>query len=145
MKKNIMIKKASQNDVFDIYEIEKTSFKFPFSVNEIRRMLIHDYALVAKIGGKVVGYCIFKRKNSNFFIVSIAIHPLYRRKGIASLLLSKTIEECKKLGCRKIGLHVRTKNMPAIRLYKKFGFKIKKFIPSYYSDGESSYYMELPL
>ena len=47
----------------------------------------------------------------------------YRRQGIASILLEKTIEEAKEKGCSKITLNVTKMGRP---LYEKFGFTESK-------------------
>jgi ribosomal-protein-alanine N-acetyltransferase len=38
-------------------------------------------------------------------------------------------------------LEVRVSNMPAIKLYRKIGFYIKRTLHDYYSDNESAYMM----
>ena len=52
---------------------------------------------------------------------------LYRKKGIASTLLSSCLE-----GCQEASLHVQTENDNAIQFYKHRGFRIERRISNYY-------------
>jgi len=74
-------------------------------------------------------------------LVSIAVLSEYRRSGIASALLEKSMPEIKKKGISEFVLEVRVSNYQAINLYKKFGYKIESIKRKYYRDGENAYYM----
>ncbi|WP_409327572.1 GNAT family N-acetyltransferase [Staphylococcus pseudoxylosus] len=82
-------------------------------------------------------------------LVSIYCDPSYRRQGIASLLIKKTINEVNQLGFVKIiGLCVISENKSAIALYEQLGFKWYGTEPKALFDGNSYYdedlmYMEL--
>ena len=118
-----------------------------------------DVFLVAVCDGRIVGYIMNRietkiNKNSLFHwktykvghVISIAVLPEYRNKGIGSTLLTRAIELMKKnYGVKKVYLEVRVSNEGAIRLYNKFGFQIEDVIPHYYRDGEDAYLMEKEL
>ena len=75
-------------------------------------------------------------------IFSIGVLPEYRRRGIASALLSLGVMSMvKRRNAKEIFLEVRVSNKPAINLYKKFGMRIFEEVPYYYQDGESAYLM----
>jgi ribosomal-protein-alanine N-acetyltransferase len=75
-------------------------------------------------------------------LVSIAVLKEYRRRGIGSRLLDETIKaSIKYYDVESIYLEVRVSNIPAIRLYEKFGFKKVRLIKGYYMDGEDAYVM----
>ncbi len=79
-------------------------------------------------------------------LISIAVLREYRRMGIGSALLKATIDEAVLDGnIASIYLEVRVSNEPAIRLYRKFGFREVRVIRGYYRDGEDAYVMVLPL
>ena len=79
-------------------------------------------------------------------IVSIAVLPEYRRRGIGSDLLRGAMDALKNVyGCKEVYLEVRVSNTPAISLYNKFGFQKVKIIRGYYLDGEDAYLMARPL
>lgn len=55
-------------------------------------------------------------------ILSIGTRKNYRGKNIGSRLLEKGLNYLKTKGVKWVKLEVRPDNLPAIRLYKKFGF-----------------------
>lgn len=66
----------------------------------------------------------------------IWVNSSYRHIGIASKLMDKMIDN----SVNNITLEVRTSNVDAINLYKKFGFKIASIRKCYYGD-EDAYLM----
>ena len=118
-----------------------------------------DVFLVAVCDGKIVAYIMNRietkiDRNGLFLwktykvghIISIAVLSEYRNKGIGSALLTKAIELMKEnYDIKKVYLEVRVSNEDAIRLYNKFGFRIKDVISHYYRDGEDAYLMEKKL
>ena len=56
------------------------------------------------------------------FVTSVSVLREWAGKGIMSKLISQCIEHAKKFGMWRISLEVGDGNMPAIRLYEKYGF-----------------------
>ncbi len=56
-------------------------------------------------------------------IANVAVHPDYRRRGIAYRLTAKAIDHARQRGIRTTWLHVREENEPAIKLYRSLGFQ----------------------
>lgn len=77
--------------------------------------------------GKVVGWCDILRIPFPGFEhcgrLGMGIIKEYRGQGIGKMLLEKAITEARHRGFIKIELEVFASNIPAINLYKKFGFK----------------------
>jgi len=108
--------------------------------------------IVSKISGKVVGYMMC-RVETGFsdlrrfsmtrkgHVVSIAVLPEQRNRGIASALLEKTLEGLRQYQATECFLEVRESNMIAIDLYKRYGFSVTRTMRGYYRDGESAYVM----
>jgi len=109
--------------------------------------------LVAEIDGDIAGYimCRVERGFSKLsklnlarlgHVISIAVLPEYRRKGIAKALLTRAMKVLKEeYDCEEVYLEVRVSNQPAITLYRKLGFEIVKISRRYYVDGEDAYIM----
>ena len=55
-------------------------------------------------------------------MMNIAVHPDYRRRGIAAALIEALVFSLKARGSRSLKLEVRTSNHPAIALYEGMGF-----------------------
>ncbi|MCD4669949.1 MAG: GNAT family N-acetyltransferase [Actinomycetia bacterium] len=48
----------------------------------------------------------------------------HQKKGLAFAVMAKTLENLKKYGVDKVYIHTSEKNLPAIKLYEKLGFRI---------------------
>ncbi len=102
--------------------------------------------------GQVVGYVMNRVEYGVGFVVkgfirrghviSLAVMPEYRRRGIATKLMEAALRALReRYGAREVYLEVRVSNTPAINLYKKLGFRIIHRIRGYYADGEDAYLM----
>jgi len=108
--------------------------------------------IVAEEDGKVSGYimCRIEVGLSNYgfgglirkgHVVSIAVMPQSRRKGMASALINRALEGMQNYKAKQCFLEVRVTNELGITLYKKLGFEVTRTINGYYSDGEDAYVM----
>jgi len=75
-------------------------------------------------------------------ILLMTVRPIYRNKGIGTMLLNEFISRCFSFDLRAVNLEVRVSNENAIRFYGSHGFKIISILPSYYEDGEAGYLMK---
>lgn len=74
-------------------------------------------------------------------VTSLAVLKEFRQRGIAKALMHQLHHHLQKYGITSCGLHVRTSNAAACRLYKEDGYQIDEIIKSYYQDGEDAYFM----
>jgi ribosomal protein S18 acetylase RimI-like enzyme len=61
-------------------------------------------------------------QEQTLLIANVAVHPDYRRRGIAYRLTAKALEHARQRGIKATWLHVREENEPAIKLYRSLGF-----------------------
>jgi ribosomal-protein-alanine N-acetyltransferase len=142
---NFSIRQAKVEDLDKIYELETLCFKDPYPKNLLYILfsLYPELFLVTETGNKIVGYVSgLVRRDGYGHIVSICIHPDYRRKGLGTAMMY-TIEKILKetFGVCRYRLEVRVSNEVAIKLYHKLGYRIVKTIPKYYLDNEDAYLM----
>lgn len=100
---------------------------------------------------KIIGYIMWRvertpskhslRLINKGHLVSIAVSNEYRRKGVASALLSKSMQAILKHQLQEYVLEVRITNYSAINLYEKFEYKTEGIKKKYYKDGENAYFM----
>ena len=57
-----------------------------------------------------------------YLIANVAVHPSYRRRGIARSLTARAIEHARSRGAISTWLHVREDNEGAVNLYRSLGF-----------------------
>jgi ribosomal-protein-alanine N-acetyltransferase len=108
--------------------------------------------IVAEEDGKIVGYimCRIEVGLSNFglgglirkgHVVSVAVLPHSRRRGVAQALLSAAMDGMRSYKAKQCYLEVRVTNDAGVRLYKKLSFDVTRTVHGYYSDGEDAYVM----
>jgi len=102
------------------------------------------YSYIAFMGDKPVGYIISCIEGfSRGHVISVGVLGEYRRRGIGSELMSRSICSMVNDGADYVILEVRVSNTPAITLYRKLGFEVRDLLRAYYSDGEDGYLMIL--
>ena len=98
--------------------------------------------LVARIGDEVAGYGGMWLMVDEGHIITFAVHPDWRRQKIGERLLLAFLDLARDRGAHEATLEVRLSNLPARRLYEKFGFRPVGLRPRYYSDnGEDALIM----
>ncbi|RLE95884.1 MAG: ribosomal-protein-alanine N-acetyltransferase [Thermoprotei archaeon] len=142
--KGLNIREARADELSLVHEIEVACFKQPYGLSLLKmyHTLSPDLFLVAEAEGRIVGYVIgLCKKWGEGHVISLAVHPDYRRKGIGRALMEALLTRFKERGMQAARLEVRVSNTPAIRLYEKLGFRIKGVLRGYYLDGEDAYLM----
>ena len=93
------------------------------------------HIFIALYRDEPVGVCALCKKDDpehEYELAKLAVSPGVQGKGIGVLLCRTVISKAKELGCKKIFLESNTLLRPAIRLYRKLGFKeIPKSHPAY--------------
>jgi ribosomal-protein-alanine N-acetyltransferase len=100
-----------------------------------------DVFVVAKVGGRIAGYAVACVEKRNAEIASLAVHPDYRRRGVADALMRHTLRELGAAGARRVELMVRTGNTAGAQLYRSLGFRRVRRVPRYYEDGGDGFLM----
>lgn len=105
----------------------KTSDEFNFTIEQEEDYIKNaELFLVAEIEGEIIGSATLDRssliKLNHTVSLGITILKAYSGQGIGSLIMKKVIEWGELNELEKIDLEVFEDNIPAIALYKKFGF-----------------------
>ncbi len=134
----MMIDAMRLEDLEQVQRIELASFSTPWPSNAYRSELetnrLASY-LVARIDGRIVGYGGMWLMVDEAHITTFAIHPGWRRQGIGERLLLAFLDLARDRHAREATLEVRLSNLPARRLYEKYGFRPVGLRPRYYSDN----------
>ena len=121
---DIIIRKATAEDVPAIAGIEKTSIPQPWSEAAFADALTQENAvtLVAEIYGAIAGFITGVFLFDNADIYSVATAEQHRQKGIGGKLLQAFFDTLP-TEVETVGLEVRESNSAAITLYEKHGFE----------------------
>jgi [ribosomal protein S18]-alanine N-acetyltransferase len=145
------IRRMKLEDVEQVHQLDVISFSLPWPERSFRyeltenlssRMWVVETAI--ETGIRVIGMLGLWLIVDEVHIGTLAIHPDFRKQGIAQrLLITSLLAACKE-GAAKAYLEVRKGNLAAQALYTKFGFKISGIRPRYYSNnGEDALMMTL--
>lgn len=128
------IENMSAAHVSQIAQLEKLCFSDPWSEKSIETELSCRLSLwlVALDGDRVVGYVGSQTVIDETDMMNIAVHPEYRRRGIAEALIDALVNALREKGSRALSLEVRASNDPAIALYEKLGFTQVGLRKNYY-------------
>ena len=120
----IEIRLMTASDVAPVAALEKFCFSDPWSEKSVASELENQLALwlVAVEGETVVGYVGSQTVMDETDMMNVAVHPDFRRRGIAEALVNGLVEELKTKDSHCLTLEVRASNAPAIALYEKLGF-----------------------
>src|SRR2546425_6294929 len=136
------IRPATQDDTNAISLLEQASFNDPYPsyfLSELARDNPETF-LVLTLNNEIVGYGVVDHWEDHNHLISIAVRPDSRKKGLGEALLMELEKRLSKE--RPLRLEVRQSNLAAIRLYSKGGFKKTGLAEGYYGDGENAITME---
>jgi ribosomal-protein-alanine N-acetyltransferase len=133
---------AGPRDAGAIAALHAASFHRGWSEQEVETLLL-DRAVTAHrvlLGGKVIGFILSRRAVDEAEVLSVAIAGNRRGRGLARDLLTLHLRRLAGLGTRSVFLEVDETNAPAIRLYRRAGFRDVGRRPNYYpgADGKSA-------
>ena len=118
------IRRARPIDAGEIAALEREIFSDPWSEGDISSYICREGAMcfTATDESGVVGYIIGTKIPPEGEIYRIAVRPDKRQRGIGYRLLSYGLKTEIGEGVETVFLEVRSRNVPAIALYKSYGF-----------------------
>jgi len=126
-----------ERDLDGVLELEAASFTNPTTRDMLRYEVetsdvLHAYVMRPVPGGMIVAYCAVWIIFDELHINTLAVHPRWRRQGVASLLLTHVLDDAVRHGADKATLEVRRSNEGARKLYERFGFEVGGVREEYY-------------
>ena len=120
--------------VSQVAALEALCFSDPWSENSVAYELTNPLSLwlVAVEEDRVAGYVGSQTVVGETDMMNIAVHPDFRRNGIAEQLVNTLVDQLKAIESHCLTLEVRASNDPAIKLYEKLGFSQIGRRPNYY-------------
>lgn len=73
--------------------------------------------------GAVVGYGLWALQGNTGYVIHVITDPALRQRGVGAALMEAFATRFRSLGLRAWCLNVKADNLPAIRLYERFGFE----------------------
>lgn len=113
-------------------EIHKASFTLaprPWSGAEIESLLSSPNAQLFELEG---GFAITRTAGPEVELLTIAVHPNFRRQHIAANLMESLKVSAQESGAEEVFLEVSEENTTAISLYKSKGYVVRATRRDYY-------------
>jgi ribosomal-protein-alanine acetyltransferase len=140
-----LIRKATAEDIPSLFSISYHSFETPWSLQSFQAEFLKSFSKIFMYldNSVPVGYLVVwtlpEEEPSEGEIVSIAVEPGFRGKGIAAELINYVIRKYHTV--INWTLEVDARNIAAINLYKKYKFTKKRVITDYYGKGHDALLM----
>jgi ribosomal-protein-alanine N-acetyltransferase len=97
-----------------VLDIERLCYIAPWNRESIEQSLVGYEAIGAVVGPKqLVSYLMYSHVLDEVSILNVAVHPDYRRQGLAAAMLSWLNQHAKELGVKKVFLEVSRSNQKA--------------------------------
>ena len=131
-----------------ILAIEQASFAgdaYPESLFRLYAADRRTLFLVAETAERTKGYIIARRDRWGAEIVSLAVHPSARSRGIGRMLLGAVTSRMRRRNVQSLRLMVHVKNTQAMLFYRSMGFRPTARVADYYEDGGTGIRMRMAL
>ena len=134
-KHSMVIRSATEEDLDRVLEIDRLSFPTPWTHHCYKLVLKNIFLVIEQ--KEITGYIVACLCDLGLRaeILRIAVHPDHRNKGIAIELIEAILLIFSKGNVESVQLEVNSANRSAVKLYEKFGFKIKR-IATFIADEE---------
>ena len=126
MLENIVVQEMTLVDVESISDILISDFDDFWNYNILKEELESPnskYIIAKTNDGEIIGFAGVKIIIDTADVMNIVVKKSWRNNSVGNLLLTNLVSICKKLNLSSLSLEVNENNLPAIHLYKKFGFK----------------------
>lgn len=136
------IRELQREDLSEVTALEAACFSMPWKYRDFEEVLTNPdrFYLVAEADNvaagpsdRILGGCMLTHIVGEGDISNVAVRETYRQNRIGTALLSELL----RLGMERYGitsfvLEVRSKNVPARRLYERLGFTARGVRPNFY-------------
>ena len=138
----VIVREMCKEDLDAVVEIDRLSlplswskrtYELELTENQAAHLLIAEWR--ERPNAVVIGFIGYWHIVDEIHISTLAVHPQYRRNGVAQDLLDAAIRRALSMGVEWVTLEVRVSNSPAVELYRKNGFEITRRKPGYYLDN----------
>lgn len=143
----ITYRSATMMDLPVLASLDREHFPYsPWPIEQFRAELSGKTRnfIVAEMDGEIIGYAgaFLPNAGGEADIMTIAVNPEHRRKGIASHFISELENWAKSRGADFMMLEVITTNESGIALYEKVGYQKLNIRKNYYGYGNDAQVMK---
>lgn len=142
-----LLRRARPADWKRLWRLDRICFEpgIAYSQLEIRRLLAFPGAetVVAEEAGEIAGFALgYPMPPASGHVVTLDVHPAFRRRGLGRLLMETLIERLAAGGAGPVTLEVDVRNSGALAFYHALGFRQTGRLPDYYGPGLDAFELE---
>lgn len=146
----VELRRISTGSIASVTELEKACFPNDFWSRATLRGVLARWSDSLSLGafshGELLGYTSATLEDPlEVHVLSLAVAPECRRRGIASRLVSSVLHWGRMRGCERATLEARVTSTGAAAVYERLGFKVEGISEDYYEDGEAALVMSRDL
>jgi ribosomal-protein-alanine N-acetyltransferase len=119
--KTIHLTSPCDTDV--LAHLHATSFADAWSAEWLAKLLVQPGTFAFLADGDSGGFILVRAAGGEAEILTLAVVPAARRRGIGSALISAACRQAQEMGADAMFLEVSRSNEPAITLYTQLGFR----------------------
>jgi ribosomal-protein-alanine N-acetyltransferase len=136
----VKVRLAEEGDVETIRALESEAFGFTWAAEVFARELGRSDCLftVGEVSQETVAMASLNWILDEVHLMSIAVAPAWRGRGLARQILGENLAFCRLRGLDWMTLEVKWDNPPALALYKHYGFTTVGRRKKYYRDGQDA-------
>lgn len=127
---------GSSDNLDEIVALHGRSFETPWGLKAFGELLgmSGTFLQVAREApaSSIMGFILTRIAADEAEIITIAVDPAQRGRGIGAALVTSAAAEAKAFGASSLILEVAEDNAAAIRLYERLGFDVIGRRPAYY-------------
>jgi [ribosomal protein S18]-alanine N-acetyltransferase len=131
-----VVEGARPRDALTLSQLHAASFHRGWSENEFEQLLAERNTLTHRLraGSETIGFIISRLAADEAEILSVAIDSPWRGRGLSGQLLQTHLGHLAGHGIRTVFLEVEENNLPAVKLYKRYGFQVVGRREQYYRE-----------
>ena len=132
-----VVEPASQRDVRRLAQLHAASFHRGWGEGEFEQMLREQNTLLHRLrqGSRVIGFAVSRLAADEAEILSIAVAPSHRGRGLSRDLFLTHLGHLAGRGVHTVFLEVEENNQPARKLYERAGFAVAGRRERYYKEA----------
>jgi ribosomal-protein-alanine N-acetyltransferase len=142
-----VVAEARPGDAAAFSALHAVSFRRGWGEGEMAQLLLDPAVLAHRIslGRKVAGFILSRRAADEAEILSVAVEPRQRGRGLARAMLEQHLRQLAGIGVATVFLEVDEANAAARRLYAGAGFEQVGVRESYYAQADGKHSSALVL
>lgn len=130
-------------DIDEVVAIERRSFEFPWTEQEIRqfRQQRNGFGFVVEHDERVVGFVLYEVHPHRLHVVNLAVQPEFRRRGVGATMVRYLVDKLSAQRRNRIVLEVRERNLDAQLFFRAMGFHAVKVLRDFYDNSPEDAYV----